>query len=72
MPRKPRIHLVPRDAPELTETQIESLMDIGRREDETINAITDAVRAGSRERVWALAEALATLEDRLEDEARKV
>lgn len=65
MPDKPHIHVVRREPHELTDLQFDYFMDLGRREGEVIMSIADAARAGDRERVWELAQALITLEEKI-------
>jgi hypothetical protein len=54
----PHIRLQRRPAEELTPSQIEILMEFGRREADLIDELEVAARAGDRERVWVLAQEL--------------
>lgn len=67
--RKPvtRIRVMPRAADELTDSQIETLMNFGKREAELIDELEAATRNGDRDLAWQIAQALC----RIEDEARK-
>jgi hypothetical protein len=58
-------HLRPvrREASELTDTQIEKLMEFGRREAAIIDEMVDAARADDRDRAWQLAQKLVEIED---------
>jgi hypothetical protein len=61
----PRLHVVRRAAEELSDSQIERLMDFGRREADLITEMAEAARAGDRNLVWQLAQALVDIEDQL-------
>ena len=52
---------------ELSDNEIERLMNFGRREADLIDEMTAAARAGDRNLVWQLARALCDLEDQLSD-----
>jgi hypothetical protein len=68
MPRRqttPRIRAQVRPPAEMTESQVESLMTIGRHEAEIVDAIVTATRAGDQERAWALAQQLCAIEDQI-------
>jgi hypothetical protein len=63
-----RIRVDRRPAAELSDDQIERLMDFGRREAQLIDEMTAAVAVGDRALTWQLAEALA----KLQGEAREI
>ena len=64
---QPKLHATPRAIEELSDNEIEQLMNFGRREADLIDEMTAAVRAGDRNLVWQLARALSDLEDQLSD-----
>jgi hypothetical protein len=64
----PDLRVVRREAAELSDREIERLMDFGKREAELIGDMEQAVRAGDRNLVWQIAEALV----RSQDAARQV
>jgi hypothetical protein len=68
MPTNPRIRLARIPAEELSDHQIEALMAFGKREAALIDEMEAAARAGDRDLVWQLAEALV----RCQDEAQQV
>lgn len=68
MQQTPRLRVVRRPAEELSDEQIARLLDFGRREADLITEMEAAARAGDRNLVWELAEALV----RCQDEARQV
>ena len=59
-----RVERIP--AAELTDHQIECLMNFGRREADLIDQMEAAARTGDRDRVWELAEELVSLQDEVE------
>jgi hypothetical protein len=59
--------VVRRAVEELSDAQIERLMDFGRREARLIDELEIATRAGNRERAWELAQELC----RIQDEAKQ-
>jgi hypothetical protein len=68
MPNTSRIPVERVPADELSDSQIERLMEIGSAEADLIDEMESAVRAGDRDLVWQLAATLV----RHQDEARKV
>jgi hypothetical protein len=64
----PRLRVVRRAVEELSDGQIERLIDFGRREADLIAQMEEATRNGNRSLVWQLAEALV----RFQDEAKQV
>jgi hypothetical protein len=58
-----RLRPVRREAGELSDTQIEKLLEFGRREAEIIDELVDATRADDRDHVWQLARTLVEIED---------
>jgi hypothetical protein len=65
MPNTPRIRVERIPAEELSDHQIEQLMAFGKRENDLIDEMEAATRAGDRARVWQLAEALVRLQDQV-------
>ena len=63
-----RIRAVQRAAAELSDDQIERLVNFGKREADLIDEMEAAARVGDRNLVWQLAEALV----RCQDEAKQV
>jgi hypothetical protein len=68
MPNTPRIRVERVPADDLSAHQIERLMAFGKREADLIDEMETAARAGDRDLVWQLAEALV----RCQDEAHHV
>ena len=62
---QPKLHVVRRAAEELSDLQVEQLMDFGRRESALIDEITAAARAGDQNLVCQLVQALCDIEDLL-------
>jgi hypothetical protein len=58
-----RIRVERRPADELSDHQFEVLMSLGRREADLIDEMEAAARAGDRDLVWHIAEALVGLQD---------
>jgi hypothetical protein len=67
MPR-PNLRVERRPAEELTDAQIEQLMTFGSKEAELIDDLEAATRAGDKDLVWQIAQALC----HAEDEAKKL
>lgn len=66
MPRPqtvPRIRATVRAPDQMTESQIESLLALGRREAAIIDELEAAVRAGDKDLAWRLAVTLVELQD---------
>lgn len=63
-----RIRVVRRAVEELSDVQIEQLMNFGKREADLIDEMEAAARVGDKNLLWQLAEALV----RCEDEARQI
>jgi hypothetical protein len=61
-----RIRVDRRPVGELTDAQIERLMDLGRREAALIDEMEGAIQAGDRDLVWQIAIRLCRLGDELE------
>ena len=70
MPNNPRIRAERIPADELTDAQIERLMEFGCREANLIDEMEAAVRSGDRNLTWQLAEALVRLQDQARHTAR--
>jgi hypothetical protein len=68
MAQTPRIRVERIPAEELSDHQIEQLMSFGKREADLFDQMEEAARAGDRNLVWELAEALV----RCQDEAHQV
>ena len=64
MPSNSGIRVVRRGVEEFTDTQIEKLIDFGKRESDLIDQMEAAARAGDRELAWQLAQAICDLHDR--------
>jgi hypothetical protein len=60
---QPELRVVRRAVEELSEAQIEQLMNFGKREADLIDEIVAAARAGDRNLVWQIAQALVEIED---------
>ena len=60
---KPSIRAERRSAEELTDSQIERLMQFGRLEADLNDHMEEAARAGDRNLVWQIAQALVEIED---------
>jgi hypothetical protein len=63
----PHLHVVRHAVDELSDEQIARLMDFGKREADLIDQMEAATRAGDRDLVWQLAQALC----RIQDEAKQ-
>ena len=64
LPNTPRIRVERIPAEELSDHQIEQLMSFGKREADLIDRMEAAARAGDRDLVWELAEALVRCQDK--------
>ena len=64
-----KLHVVRRAIGELSDNEIERLMDFGKREADLIDEMTAAARAGDQNLVWQLARSLCEIEDRVEEPA---
>jgi hypothetical protein len=62
---QPELRVVRRAVEELSEAQIEQLMNFGKREADLIDEMVAAARAGDRDLVWQLAQALCDIEDQI-------
>lgn len=60
---KPSLRAERRHAEELTDSQVERLIQFGRWEADLIDQMEAAARAGDRELVWQIAQALVEIED---------
>jgi hypothetical protein len=58
-----RLRIVRKAVEDFSDTEIEKLMDFGRREADLLEEMEAAVRTGDRELVWQLAKALVEIED---------
>lgn len=67
----PKLRVARRAAEELSDAQVEQLMNFGKREAHLIDEMTAAARAGDRNLVWQLARALCDLEDQLSDTPKR-
>jgi hypothetical protein len=65
---QPNLRVVRREPAELTDHQIEQLMDFGRAEAALVDEMEAAARVGDKNLVWQLAEELV----RMQDEVRQV
>jgi hypothetical protein len=54
-----------RDPAEMTESQIDALMNLGREEAALLDELEAATRAGDRDEVWRIAQALCGIEDKI-------
>jgi hypothetical protein len=63
MAQPPRLHVVRKAVEELSDAQIERLMDFGRREAALIDQIVAAERAGDRNLVGQRVRALVDIQD---------
>jgi hypothetical protein len=63
--RVPRIRAEVRDPAEMTESQLEVLMDLGRAEAELLDRLEAATRAGDRDAVWKIALEYCAIEDQI-------
>jgi hypothetical protein len=68
--QQPKLHVVRRAVEELSDAQIERLMNFGKREADLIDEIAAAARAGDRNRVWQLVQDLCGIEDQLAPKSR--
>ena len=60
---QPRIRVKRIPAEDLSDHQIERLMEFGRREADLIEQMEEAARTGDRGKLWRLAEELVRLQD---------
>jgi hypothetical protein len=60
---QPELRVVRRAIEELSEAQIEQLMNFGKREADLIDEMVAAARAGDRNLVWQIAQAMVEIED---------
>jgi hypothetical protein len=60
---QPELRVVRRAVEELSEAQIEQLMNFGKREADLIDEMVAAARAGDRNLVWQIAQAMVEIED---------
>jgi len=65
-----RIHVEPRPAEQLTDTQVSRLMEIARQEAALIDQMTDAMRASQTDEVLRLAKEITDLEDMANDQTK--
>jgi hypothetical protein len=63
MPNKPRIRAERVPADELTDAQIERLMEFGKREAGLLDEMEAAARVGDRDLVWRIAQALCQMDE---------
>jgi hypothetical protein len=63
--RVPRLHAEVRPVEEMTELQIEALMNLGRAEAELMNRLEAAARAGDKNEVWKIAQEYCAIEDQI-------
>jgi hypothetical protein len=63
--RVPRIRAQLRPPEEMTEAQIEVLMDLGRAEAELLDRLEAATRAGDKAEVWKIAQEYCGIEDKI-------
>lgn len=66
MPRHqsaPRIRASVRPVEEMTESQVEALMTLGRREAELMDRLEVAARTGDKDEVWRIAQEYCRIED---------
>jgi hypothetical protein len=63
MQQAPRLRVVRCPVDELSDQQIEQLMSFGRREAELLDRMEAATRAGDRDAVWQIAQALCVCQD---------
>jgi hypothetical protein len=66
----PRPRVVPRAAEEMSDHQIEQLISVVKREADLIEEMEQAVRAGDRNLVWQIAQALCRIEDQVRESSR--
>jgi hypothetical protein len=73
MPRPARpahIRALPRSINELTDSQIETLINFGREEAQLLDELEAAVKNEDRALVWQIAQAICGIEDRVREKGR--
>jgi len=68
--RPAHIRACPRSVEEMTDAQIETLINFGRCEAELIDELEEATRHGDRDRAWAICQRICQIEDRVREKGR--
>jgi hypothetical protein len=66
MPANGRIHLERRAISDLSDSEIDRLVSLGKREAEMLDLLIKAARRGDRESVWTIAAAFAETQAEIE------
>jgi hypothetical protein len=66
----PRLRVFRPEVQELSDDQFEQLISVGKREADLIEEMEQAVRAGDRNLVWQIAQALCRSEDQVRESVK--